>query len=111
MVDLAGYLKVATRPRRSKPRDLEGPEQEMLFGWITQQSWAWDGERCLFSHWPNERRNARGRDGAWVLQRKGVQRGMPDNWLFLPRGRYVGAVSELKQPNASPSMARACRRR
>jgi len=33
----------------------------------------------------------------------GVTAGPLDNWLFLPRAGYCGAVSELKRPGAPPS--------
>jgi hypothetical protein len=33
----------------------------------------------------------------------GVTAGPLDNWLFIPRAGFCGAVSELKRPGAPPS--------
>ncbi len=37
------------------------------------------------------------------MWKAGVTAGPLDNWLFMPRGGYCGAVSELKRPGAPPS--------
>jgi hypothetical protein len=73
----------------------EAEHQEALVEWARLQPWF---ER--FAHWPNERVN---KAEAVKLWRAGVKPGPLDNWLFLPMGTYVGAVSELKRPGAPPS--------
>lgn len=73
----------------------EAQHQEALVEWAQTQPW-WP----MFVHWPNERWNKAER---LVLARQGVKPGPLDNWLFLPIGQHVGAVSELKRPGAPPS--------
>ncbi len=63
--------------------------------WVRLQWW-----RDSFAHWPNERTSKSERHHMW---KAGVTAGPLDNWLFLPRGGYCGAVSELKRPGAPPS--------
>ncbi len=63
--------------------------------WVRTQWW-----RDSFAHWPNERASKSERHHLW---KAGVAAGPLDNWLFLPRSGFCGAVSELKRPGASPS--------
>ena len=63
--------------------------------WVRLQWW-----RDSFAHWPNERCSKSERHHMW---KAGVTAGPLDNWLFLPRSGYCGAVSELKRPGAPPS--------
>lgn len=89
-------------PRGVAPRKLiqhEKAEQRALWQWVQHQPWRDD-----FYHWPNERRSGH---EAIQLQREGVKRGPSDNWLFLPVGGYVGAVSELKRVGATRSALKA----
>lgn len=37
------------------------------------------------------------------MWKAGVAAGPLDNWLFVPRAGFCGAVSELKRPGAPPS--------
>lgn len=73
----------------------EAEHQAALVEWAKLQPW-WD----RFVHWPNERIDKGERIMLW---RMGVKPGPLDNWLFLPMGTHVGAVSELKRPGAPPS--------
>jgi len=73
----------------------EKQHQEALVEWVRIQWW-----RDSFAHWPNERASKSERHHMW---KAGVTAGPLDNWLFLPRGGYCGAVSELKRPGAPPS--------
>lgn len=73
----------------------EAEHQEALVEWARLQPWF-----DRFAHWPNERID---KAEARVLYRRGVKPGPLDNWLFLPMGTHVGAVSELKRPGAPPS--------
>ncbi len=63
--------------------------------WVRNQWW-----RDSFAHWPNERASKSERHHMW---KAGVSSGPLDNWLFLPRAGFCGAVSELKRPGAPPS--------
>ncbi len=63
--------------------------------WVQLQWW-----RDSFAHWPNERASKSERHHLW---KAGVTAGPLDNWLFLPRSGFCGAVSELKRPGAPPS--------
>lgn len=63
--------------------------------WVALQWW-----RDSFAHWPNERPSKMERLHLW---KQGVVAGPLDNWLFLRRGGFCGAVSELKRPGAPPS--------
>lgn len=73
----------------------EKQHQEALVEWVRIQWW-----RDSFAHWPNERASKSERHHMWMA---GVTAGPLDNWLFLPRQGYCGAVSELKRPGAPPS--------
>lgn len=77
----------------------EQEHQEALVEWARTQPWF---ER--FVHWPNERVQ---KAEAIKLYKAGVKPGPLDNWLFLPIGTHVGAVSELKRPGAPPSATSA----
>ena len=91
--DFSGFehllLAKGGRLPRAKNIQHERMEQEALVQWVELQPWS-----DYFAHWPNERQN---RTEAWSLARQGVRKGMPDNWLFLPRRGHPGAVSELKR--------------
>jgi hypothetical protein len=73
----------------------EVEHQEALVEWARTMWWWKD-----FAHWPNERID---KMEAYKLYKAGVKPGLPDNWLFLPVGTHMGAVSELKRPGAPPS--------
>lgn len=81
--------------RQSSLLGTEAEHQKALVEWVRLQWWR-DG----FRHWPNERSSKLERHFLWL---EGVEGGPLDNWLFLPRGGYCGAVCELKRPGAPPS--------
>ena len=86
--------------RRSAPVPVEGRHLEAL---IARAALAWWGS--YLAHWPNERADPAERV---ILSRRGVRRGLPDLWLFLPRGGSPAAVVELKAPGRRPSADQEC---
>lgn len=68
---------------------LEEDEQRALVAWVDHQPWS-----RYFFHVPNERSVSVQRQ---VLAGLGVRAGLPDNWLALPRGPFLGHVHELKR--------------
>lgn len=78
---------VVTGAKR-RPQQHEMGHQRALVRWVSMQWFA-----PYFAHWPNERPQ---RIEALQMTGLGVRKGLPDNWLFLPRHGHCMAVSELK---------------
>ena len=87
---------------------LESEEQIALVKCSALREWG-----AYFFHIPNERWD---KMEAIRGKQQGVKRGIPDNWLIMPRlnlteepahldnaGVFVGAIMELKRRNAPPS--------
>ena len=76
------------------PVPLEADEQKWLLEWVRLNAAAHPALR-LFYHIPNEgkRTNHAGRE----LKEQGMRRGVPDNCLPVPRGKYGALYIELKR--------------
>lgn len=78
-------------------RDEEHAQQSLLFQWATLATGRYPELGLLFAV-PNFAR-VNVRYGA-RMKREGKKAGVPDVWLPVPRGRYVGCVGEMKvKPN------------
>ena len=73
---------------------LEHDEQAALIDWTILMSRNWP-ELKLFYHIPNE--GKRSPAAAGRLKQEGMKRGVPDNCLPVPRGKYHGLYIELKR--------------
>lgn len=73
---------------------LEHDEQTALIDWTILMSGKWP-ELKLFYHIPNE--GKRSHAAARRLKQEGMKRGVPDNCLPVPRGKYHGLYIELKR--------------
>lgn len=86
-----GY-KRPTQPVVAVP--LESSEQEELAAWLNAKGLLW-------AHIPNERK-ATLRVMA-DLERQGLKKGFPDNFIAEPRGKWHGLFIELKRAKKSLS--------
>ena len=80
------------------PAPLEEQEQKWLLEWAELNTAA-HPELALFYHIPNEgkRTYRAGRE----LVKQGMKRGLPDNCLPVPRGKYAALYIELKRKKGS----------
>lgn len=80
------------------PAPLEEQEQIWLLEWVELNTPA-HPELALFYHIPNEgKRSYRaGRE----LVKQGLKKGVPDNCLPVPRGKYAALYIELKRKRGS----------
>lgn len=76
----------------------EHDEQTALIDWTVLMHTKWP-ELKLFFHIPNE--GKRSPAAALRLLSEGMKRGVPDNFLPVPRGRYHGLWIELKRTKNS----------
>lgn len=76
----------------------EHDEQTALIDWTVLMQAKWP-ELKLFFHIPNE--GKRSPAAALRLLSEGMKRGVPDNFLPVPRGRYHGLWIELKRTKNS----------
>lgn len=74
------------KPNGATP--LESEEQEEFAAWLNAKGLLW-------AHIPNERKATVRVMGE--LERQGMKKGFPDNFIAEPRGRYHGLFIELKR--------------
>jgi hypothetical protein len=82
------------KPIQEHITPLEAQEQEEFAKWC-------DAKGLLWAHIPNERK-ATVRVMA-ELERQGLKKGFPDNFIAEPRGKYHGLFVELKRAKKSLS--------
>ena len=87
-------IEKETGHKRTEGNPLEGQEQEEFAAWL-------DAMGLIWAHIPNERK-------ATVrvvveLERQGLKKGFPDNFIAEPRGKYHGLFIELKRAKKSLS--------
>jgi len=91
-------MRVRKRAADVMPAPLEEQEQKWLLEWAELNTAA-HPELALFYHIPNEgkRTYRAGRE----LVKQGMKRGVPDNCLPVPRGKYAALYIELKRKKGS----------
>ena len=75
---------------------LERAEQAAVIRWAFWMENRWPELRWLFHPANGEKREKK---TAALLAALGVKRGVPDLWLPVPRGPYVGLAIEMKRVN------------
>jgi len=80
------------------PAPLEEQEQKWLLKWVELNTAA-HPELALFYHIPNEGKRSY-RTGRELVE-QGMKRGVPDNCLPVPRGKYAALYIELKRKKGS----------
>lgn len=88
----SGKARAADLQRKYIPKEIE--EQEMLARYL-------DGLGVMWWHTPNERRASVGE--MVKLQKQGLKKGVPDNFIAVARGRFFGLFIELKRQKKSLS--------
>ena len=73
---------------------LEEDEQREFSDWL-------DEKGVLWFHIPNERKSTPA--ALYELERQGLKKGVPDNFIAEPRGKYHGLFIELKRSKKSLS--------
>ena len=79
---------------KNSPVPLEEEEQREFALWL-------DGKGVLWFHIPNERKATA--LTLYELERQGLKKGVPDNFIAEPRGNYNGLFIELKSAKKSLS--------
>lgn len=87
-------MSARRRTVNSIPAPLEEQEQEWLMDWVELNTPA-HPELALFYHIPNEGKRSYRTGRKLVAQ--GLKKGVPDNCLPVPRGRYAALYIELKR--------------
>nr|DAW35855.1 MAG TPA: Nuclease [Caudoviricetes sp.] len=82
------------KPQESKLTPREDEEQKEFAAWL-------DGTGLLWYHTPNERRASV--TELVNLTAQGMKKGVPDNFIAEPRGKYHGLYIELKRSKKSLS--------
>lgn len=86
------------KPADVMPAPLEEQEQKWLLKWAELNTAA-HPELALFYHIPNEGKRSY-RAGKELVE-QGLKRGVPDNCLPVPKGKYAALYIELKRKKGS----------
>lgn len=90
----SGYVRPAIKANTRKEAPKEEEEQRELASWL-------DAKGLLWAHIPNERKATA--FALFELERQGLKKGFPDNFIAEPRGEYHGLFIELKRAKKSLS--------